>query len=201
MIKDALRITSPAADPFLDLLPNAALDAVEVFTGRCILKRTLGTFFDACDAAYAPEKWWSGMREGSLNGLFKTNMLILEKMPLRTIDSVYTYDINDTETLFASTNYRMDNSDPDQLGRLVLNYGVPWPVQLRQQNSIDVRTTAGYDDTVGFAVNNWPPALQMAILKVAIHAYKTRALCDGDTCQSCGVADALSPYIVQKVSA
>ncbi len=200
MIKAALKITSPAPDPFLDMLPDAALDAVETFTGRCIMKRKLGTYFDGQDIAYFGEKWWAGQKTGSLNSLFKTNLLILERPPLRSIDLVYTYDINDTQALFAASNYRADNTDPDQLGRLVLTYGVPWPVQMRTQNSIDVQTTAGYENDVGFAPNYLPPALQMAILKVAIWAYKNRAPCDEEAC-CCALGSTIDTYKIQKVSA
>lgn len=193
MIKDALKITSPAQDPYMDLLPAAARDAVEMFTGRCIIRKTMGQMSDAADLGVVGEPWWNGMRQGAISAIFKSNAIVIENPPLVSVEEIYTYDIYDVETLFASTNYRVEAFDPNQYGKIVLKYGTIWPVMMREFSCLDIRYTAGYADG---AV---PPALVLAILKVAVWAYKNRAPCDESAC-CCALGSTIDAYRMMKVS-
>jgi len=193
-IKDVMKITSAAPDPYMDLLPAAARDAVEQFTGRCIVKKTMSQSLDLCDIANVMEPWWSGVRQGALSFIFNTSAIELEFPPLISVEFVYTYDINNTQTLYASSNYRVDTSDPYQYGRVVLNYNSTWPSSMRRDNSVEVRFTAGYEDG---AV---PPALTLAILRVAVWAYQNRAACDAAAC-GCALGDTIDAYKIMAASA
>lgn len=193
-IKDALKITSPAPDPYLDDLPAAALDAIEQFTGRCIIRRTLGIFMDLHDVGHARDPWWTGMKQGAISALFRAPAIELDSPPLVSIDLVNTYDINDVETLFAASNYRASANDVMLKGKLILTYGSIWPPLMRAYDSIDVQVTAGWADGA------IPPALKQAILNMAVWAYKTRAPCDASCCEAV-LGGSLDYYRLMKVSA
>ncbi len=192
-IKDALKLPDAGSDPYLDDLPAAALDAVEQWTGRTIKRKKLGIFLDLSDIGVFLEPWWQGMRQGAIGAIFKSPAIELDGPPLVTIDLVQTYDVNDDATTFAASNYRADANDPMLKGRMVLTYGSVFPSLMRPYDSVDVQVTAGYADG---AV---PPALKLAILTMAVWAYKKRAPCDASCCEAC-LGGSLDWYKIEKVS-
>ncbi len=89
-LMSALRITSPAQDDYLSNLPMMAREAVELFTGRAIIKKTMRLSLDLEDLDTHRDKWWTGVRQGSLNTLFRTNAIKIPSPPLISVEAINT---------------------------------------------------------------------------------------------------------------
>ena len=65
------------------------------------------------------------------------------RLPLASVASIKSYDEDDVESTFASSNYRVDTAT----GRIVLNDDATWPSDLRRHNAGVIRFTAGPNGT------------------------------------------------------
>lgn len=63
--------------------------------------------------------------------------------PIKSVTSITTYDRSNNATVFASTNYQVDELG----GRIYLNEGCTFPDNLRNRESIKIEFIAGYGDT------------------------------------------------------
>lgn len=78
----------------------------------------------------------------ALDRLPATGAVDLLLAPVQSVGSVKTYDEDDVETTFASSNYYVDTyREP---GRLLLNADASWPSDLRTHVAAVIRVTCGY---------------------------------------------------------
>lgn len=133
-----LRLTTTDEKALVERLIKAARQRVEEDTGRALLTQTLDLYFDMVPRG--------------------TSELMLPRPTLQEVTSVTTYDLSNTATVFDDASYMVDTaSEP---GRIVLNYGQTWPVNLRSTNACVVRVVCGYGDEP----DNVPQPIRQAML-------------------------------------
>lgn len=100
---------------------------------------------------------------------FPDSRIDFPRPPLISVDSVKYYDTDDTEFVFASSNYFVDLNS--EVGRLALNYGIAWPtVTLRPINAVIITFTTGYGD----AAADVPDSVKNAIYLYCTYMYENR---------------------------
>lgn len=152
-LKAHCRIDSSAEDTYLDTLIVSARKSVELITGRALINQTWDLTMDLEPA---------------------TAVLRMPLPPLSSVTSVKYYDQDDTENLYAASNYRVDTSDY-QGGRIALKETHVWPSSLRYTSGIVIRFVAGY----GTAGTSVPESLRHAVKLLAAHWYENRELLSG----------------------
>ncbi len=193
-LKGQLKITSIADDAYLTkLIPRARLMA-ETLTHRAIVLKTVTLSLDFMGVnPKGRDPWWDGMKEGSIL-MFTPAELRLLMPPTVSIAQVRTYDLTDQSSVYASTNYRLDNSDPKQHARLVLAYGSIWPATLRALNSVEIDVVAGWSN------GTVPEDIVGAIQDMAAWAYAHRAPCNEACACASGAMETLRPYFMMRAS-
>ncbi len=189
-LKAQLRKTDSEEDAYLTFLIGYGRETVEQITKRTIARRTLQGFLDFFPGGSSP--WWNGVRDGSLSDFAELpRVMLIPGPPLVSVQSIKTYTDLDVSATMAATDYFVDTSDLDQLGRVALRIGAVWPIALRTRNAVEINYTAGYVDG---AV---PPSLKMGILMVAASAYANRGDCT-EECK-CEVTKGLAQDIIRVV--
>lgn len=105
------------------------------------------------------------------------NWLEIPRPPLRSIVSVTYIDPDGTLQTWSASNYRViAPAGPTAMhGRLVCGYGQSWPAIRCEQNAVQVRFIAGYED-----VGAVPSSLKIAMFQLVGHAFEHReAVTDG----------------------
>jgi len=88
--------------------------------------------------------------------------------PLISLDSVKYYDTDETETVYADSNYQVDTIS--EVGRFSLAYNVVWPsAVLRPMNGVIFEFQAGYGDADAV-----PKAVKDAIMLYCAYRYENR---------------------------
>lgn len=121
------------------------------------------------------EAWWDGVREMSINDLYRSNMLqsvMLPRWPLVSITSITTYDEDSNSTSITTANV-FDVDTYRTPGRLTLKRGQTWPVALRANNAIEIVYVAGYANAASV-----PSTMKRAVKQLAAFLYAHR----GDDC-------------------
>ena len=147
-VKTHSRIDTSADDAYIDTLIVSARKSVEAFTGRALIDQTWDLSMDL---------------EPSLS------VLRLPLPPLSSVTSIKYYSEADVETVYATTNYRVDTSE-SQGGRVALRDGHVWPTDIRYTNGIIIRFVAGYGATAASV----PEPIRHAIKLLAAHWYENR---------------------------
>ncbi len=193
-LKSRLRITSNQDDDYLNEIRVQAREMAEALTRRSIPLQTVTASidFEGCPPT-GSDPWWDGIRSGSIL-MFTPAYMTLLAPPAVSITQIRTYDLNDVSSVYPSTNYRLDASDPMQFARIVLNYGSIWPASLRYLNSIEV------DFVAGWANGAVPKAIVGAIAAIAAYMYANRAACDAACCEKCGALAMLRPFFMMQPS-
>lgn len=93
--------------------------------------------------------------------------LELEKAPIISVDSILSYDADNTETELDDAGYLADVASFP--GRVLLNDGVSWPTDVRAHTAGKVLFTAGYGDA-----EDVPDDIKEAILQMAAYLYIDR---------------------------
>ena len=167
-LKEHARVDGSTDDDYLTALIIAARELVERSTGRCLITQTWRLTMDRWPMDRCDE-WWDGVREMPITSL-DAAWVELQKAPIAGITSVVTKDEDDTETVWASTNYYLGKS-PNGYGRLVRKKGVVWPIVVdRDVGAIEITFTAGY----GALAASVPYALRHAVKMLALHWYEKR---------------------------
>ncbi len=113
--------------------------------------------------AYITQTW-----ELWLDGFPNTNYIDIPLPPLQSLTINY-YDVDDTEALFASSNYFVDTKT--EPGRVVLSDGEVWPsTTLRPANGVKIEFIAGY----GAAGSDVPEDVKQAMLLALGNWYENR---------------------------
>ncbi len=103
-------------------------------------------------------------------------------LPLQSVTSVTTYDLNNASSVFSSANYTVDLSG----ARIFLNIGQLWPVGLRSRHAVEVLYVAGYGNNPA----DVPEPIRSAIKMMAAAVYYNRGLAEmPNPCKG-----ALNPY-------
>ncbi len=148
MLKQHMRVSVTADDGLITNYLIAARMFIEEGYDRALLTQTWDLTVDAfpwMDRGFTLPLW-----------------------PLQSITSVTYYDINNSPTVWPSSNYFVDTvSRP---GRLVLAFNASWPtVSLRPANAVVIRYVAGYGLPVDVPWNT-----KAAIMLLVEHWYETR---------------------------
>lgn len=187
VIKSYLGVNHSQQDDTITNMCDAALGLFERLTRRAIVQSEWMLTLDCFPGGGLG--WWDGVRDGARTQ-DNRNTVETPYPSLISIDEVRTTDLSNVETVFDAANYYMDNSDPDQPGRLILNFGCIWPVNLRYQNAIEIDFTAGY------AADTIPGEILEALKMMVAHMWMTRGGCNEDGCTACGAYGMLQPFII-----
>jgi uncharacterized phiE125 gp8 family phage protein len=112
-------------------------------------------------------------------------------VPLQSIEEVKTWDRTNTDTVYAATNYYVDNVDKDMYGRLLLEEEATWPADLRTYLSMSIEFKAGYGD----AKEDVPEGIRQAILQLIGFLYQNRGDCSSKALEDSGTKAVLTPYV------
>jgi len=91
---------------------------------------------------------------------------------VQSIDSIKSYDEDNTLNTFASASYSMSS----ERSIVFLNEGYTWPTALRLHDAVEIIYTTGYGD----AATDVPEVLKTAIMQLAAHWYENRQSVSSD---------------------
>jgi len=163
--KAFLRIDHSSQDTLISELITAARQRVENDTGRSLINTTWDLWFDAFPTARA---------------------ITVARLPLVSITHVKSYDDDDTEATFASSEYLVDTVQ----GRVALNDSKDWPDDLRQFNSGVIRFVAGF----GTASTDVPQPLRLACYQLLTNFYEHADVVQGSDAISEAYAGHIAAY-------
>ncbi len=146
-LKAQARIAGEGEDALLTRLIEAARQWAERFMGRVLIEQT----------------WVAGF-----SSVPRGRFVTLPSGPLLSVEQVEAYDERDNATLWATSNYYVD--DQRVPARLVLRDGACWPDMTRCANGMTVTYKAGY----GAAASDVPELIRTAILQLATHWFENR---------------------------
>lgn len=166
--KTHLRVTQTAENDFIDSLVLAATNLAEQHTGKRFINQTWEMVLDQFPMS-ANGPWWDGVREGSIEELFRGGQCIEVPIgPLSTITTITTYDAANASTVMSSSLYRADNSG--LVPRIVLNDGQSWPTNIRNIGGVEIRFVAGYGATAASV----PTPIIVAVKQLITHLFENR---------------------------
>lgn len=165
--KTYLRVSGSAEDSLISVLITAARQRVEEYIERALVTQTWDLWLDrfplGTDAPY-----WNGVVQWSRRELYNGQLEItLPRPPLVSVTHLKTYNDDDVEATFSSSNYIVDTQSTP--GRIVLKQGQVWPTDLREGNSINVRFVAGYG-----GAGTVPGAIKAALYMTLGNFYEKR---------------------------
>ena len=193
-VKDFARVTNSAEDSLINQFIQDARLYCERVTGRKFITQTIEQYDDGLTTINSDE-WWTGNRLGSINDLYGERCITMEFLPVQSITQVDTIDQSNAETLYASTNYYLDNYDDDMRSKMVLNTGASFSIDLRPRNNIKLTYVAGYGDNP----TDVPSDIRRAIISLSAQMYFNRGDCSGDCAEKCGAMKLLYPYMVDNI--
>jgi len=172
--KAHLRVDGDAEDVLITALIRAAREQVEHETGRAMMTQTWDVSFDAWPAEDVVE---------------------LPVPPVQSISSVSYVDGSGTTQTWSSAQWSLDASGIES--RLVLGYGLTWPVARDQRNAITVRCVCGYSSAEAV-----PQALKQWMLLAIARMFELREpVVVGQAATELGFVDRLlDPYRVPRVA-
>lgn len=146
-LKDFAHIDTSDEDTTLTNFIKAARQLTEQYLSRALISQAIVLGMDI----------WPGDR------------IELPMPPLIDINEVRTLDEDDTETVYASTNYfKRDKTEP---GQLVIKRGVAQPINsVRDYGGFEIEYVAGYGDQRG----DVPEAIRFGIMAWAAFLYENR---------------------------
>lgn len=189
-LKAFLRVDTSDDDTMLNSMISAATDAAEQFTGRKFISTTMGLRLDGFNSVNDDRflALGEGVHDGAENVFFgNLDAIYLPMQPVVSVTSIKTYDKANAESTLTSAAYRLDGS-----GRIYLNDGYSWPVDLRNFEGVLVTYVAGY----GASASAVPASIKQSITDHAAQMYECRGACGmSDACKAL-----LSPFRVIDLS-
>ncbi len=170
-VKQFAKIDTDEDDALIDTFITTARQAAEQYTRRSFVTQTWKVSLDmACSGL--DRVLTDGVYDLPVSALFGglPRTIQLPMPPIATVTSVKTYDTDNTESTFDSSNYTLDAPS----GRLILNSTAVWPSNLRNAAAVAVTYTAGYGDNPG----DVPKPIHSSILMHAAKMYDERCACD-----------------------
>lgn len=164
-----LKLDTSDDDSLITDLIKGARQAAEDFTRRAFITQTVTLTLDL-QPSNLNNALGEGMYELPVSELYGTlpNSIELPRQPIQAINSVTTYALDNTSSVFANSNYILANS------RLSLNFGVIWPVGLRRTNACVISCKCGYGDTAASV----PEAIKNGIKMHLLAMYDGRIATD-----------------------
>lgn len=200
--KAHLRIDDTDDDPLVNTLIIVTRQAVEEFLGRALITQTWQVFYDRfpnnyyrsygnCDiTSFGTEEVPFNYYQDNLN---RTDRAIeILKPPLQSVTHIKTYANDDTETIFAASNYQVSTYSgvTPTRGRITFRDGAAFPFFTRNADGIEIQFIAGYG-----TASDVPDQLKQAMLLMIAKLYEDRGDCDeGDTTMSNTVKLLLNPF-------
>ncbi len=181
--KEHARILSADEDALITSFIKAARLAVEKYTTRKIVTQTLVAFMDEFPDV-GGGAWWGGLQQGtpSSSGITSDRSIMLEWLPVQNSPTpliVSTFDDSDNEIVFPSTEYRVDDNDPDLRARISLVEGGVWPVDLRPTSAVKIQYVAGYGLPSTGNPEEVPSDIELAIKELVAYWIRQReAACE-----------------------
>lgn len=143
-MKTYLRVDGSGDDALIASHVAAATEAIKQYCQVAILTETFAFRADRitdADAWRNLDALGPGMHTVSVPYLRGGgDRLDLPFAPIQSVTSVTTYDRDNASSVFSSSKYGVDL----QSGRIYLNEGETWPVNLRATNALEVVYIAGY---------------------------------------------------------
>lgn len=194
-VKSSLRITNTAEDALLTQYITDARIWAERYTGRKFITQTITEYHDSMTDGVQGE-WWSGRRMGPVDMISGARSLTLETLPIQSVTSFHTVGTDNSETLYASTNYYLDNYENDMRNRIILNTGSSLTGNYRASNNIKVVYVAGYGDNAA----DVPSSIRRAIIVYCGQLWSNRGVCDSTCAAGCGASNMLQPYKMESTN-
>lgn len=164
-IKNFLRIDITADDGLISDLIIAARQLAEEYTRRKFISTAITLTLD-CWPTSRGEMWWDGSRDGYIGEIDgHAKFIRLPYAPILSVTSITTYDDDSVASVYDAANYRLDEA-----GRVYLNQGAVWPINLRDYNAIAVAYAAGY----GTSPSSVPAAIRHGIKITVASMYENR---------------------------
>jgi Phage gp6-like head-tail connector protein len=180
--KAFLRVDGTDEDDLISLLMTSARRMAEEYTQRAFITQTWELTMDGFSCA-DPDAFFPGTvmlpATFALGGGQSVN---LGHGPIQTVNSITTYDTDNSATVIDSAVYRLDA--PGE--RLVLNDNQQWPTNLRSQDVVVVNYDCGYGDDGG----DVPEPIVQAIIQQVAAMYEDRKCADLQP----GVMSLLNPF-------
>lgn len=174
-VKSFLRITSTSENAIIDGFIEAATQFVERHTNRKLINQTWDYFLNQFPGTRRGQPWWDGVRQGHKQTVLgQADFVELPFGPAQSITLVNTFDQDNNETTFSSSDYSLDDTNAPP--RIILNDGSTWPTDLRTQHAIKIRAVYGY----GAGPSQVPQDLVLAVKIIAAKMYETRGVCSDD---------------------
>lgn len=167
--REHLRLDDDVDDSQVRAYITASRIWAENYTGRKFISRTFNQYFDTTSGDLP-------LKEGfhlGFTGPTQNDYLELSACPAISVSAIHSYDDDDNETLWASSNYYVSTASP--VARIVLRDGGTFPTDLRNADGLKVTYTAGY----GTQPNAVPEAIRLAILQYMAFAYEHRGDYEG----------------------
>lgn len=165
-----MRVDSSADDTLIGDLITCARQLAEEYTRRKFINTGITLTMDSLPH-YSSGQWWDGVREGSMSALYGTDTIIrLPFPPTVSVTSLTTYGLDNSASVFSSSNYRVDTTG----ARIYLNDNAQWPVNLRNYNAVEVVYIAGYGATAA----DVPASIRQAIKSTVAAMYEDRTCMD-----------------------
>lgn len=176
-VKAFAKIDSCDDDTLINSLIITATQSAEEFLRRALITQSLTLTLDlGCNNNSNLDR--DGYFEASISLLYGDlpRTIELPKAPIQSVTSVTLYGIDNTSSIYSSSNYFLDTSG----SRLCLNDNAIWTSNLRQKAACKILYVAGY----GLAASI-PQAIKSAILMYVQRMYDERIICDlPDTCKN-----------------
>lgn len=178
------RVDGADDDTAITALITAARQAAEQYLRRSLVTQTWKLSLDLSSGGLdLPEGVYELPVTAIYGGLPRS--VPLPKGPASSITSVVTYDLNNSATTFAASNYRLDSSGD----RLLLNYGAIWPSNLRPECAVEITYAAGYGNASAI-----PNSIRQGILIHVASLYEQRGNCEDAMALPPGTAMLYAPY-------
>jgi len=201
-LKAHLRITTNDENTYLTGLIQAARVHIEEYLRRKLITQTIRMTLDQWPFFDFPV--WEGQVEAPFTALVPEAALKLWFPPLQSVSQVQITFRDGTTTIYASSNYLVDNSTPDDYGRITLKVDATIVTNLQEINAVEIDYVAGY----GVNGSDVPFAIRQALLNYAAWMYQNRGDCSdgkvsyirGETpLDVSGAAGYLVPYRIERL--
>lgn len=196
-VKDQARITFTDEDDYITALIAEAREQLEAITGLAFITQSWKLTLD--DWPTYADAWWSGVREMPRSELYRaknsTGTVYLPRYPLVSVDTVITYDYDDTGTAEAVSDlFYVDTAQTP--GRLRLRFGQTWPIANRLTNGVEIVYTSGF----GALATDVPAPLRRAICLMVAYFYDRRGECSWSSAYAnSGARDMVSNYATIRI--
>jgi hypothetical protein len=165
-LKAFMGIISSSYDSLLTAQLSAATSQIEAYLRRALVTQTITYQADTFPGINIP--WWDGVVQGSPKMFDVKSFIELPRPNLQSVTSFEYYDDDNALHTFSSSNYFIDTLSVP--GRIILNYGQSWPVNVRSLAALKIVYVAGYG-----GASSVPEAIKQALKMQAAYLFSAEA--------------------------